>query len=207
MSRCLPTPVQGASKWKVPGWTRLALILAVFSIACGGSPTQPSWDGQVRVVGSLRDFQTNAVIGGRRVTIGTATAVTDPGGLYSLTVPAGQHRVSVDDVPIAAVDMNDPTYRGDFYAPAVGCIARYGTVVDSLARRPVSGATVSVGGRTAASDQTGWFHVSLGCPGVPCIGINTTFLSISHPRYKTALFPAGRGVCAVQRVDYELKRR
>src|ERR1700682_5290514 len=54
--------------------TLVAAILAGSPIGCSGSPTQPptrpSWDGQVRVAGSVLDFRTNAGIGGARVTIG-----------------------------------------------------------------------------------------------------------------------------------------
>jgi hypothetical protein len=98
-------------------------------------------------------------------------------------------------------------YHADFYVRIAGCVARYGTVVDSRTRRPVSGATVSVGGRTATTDQNGWFRLDLGCAAESCIGFNTTILSSSHPNYESGSFVAGRGVCFVQRVDYDLVRR
>lgn len=197
--------------------TSIAVILAGGAIGCGGSPAQPTGepapsaaqarDGQVRVVGSVLDFQTNEAIGGARVRIGNTTATTDASGVYSLTVPAGEARVSIDDEPIAIVNMQDRGYRGDFFVQITGCIARYGTVVDNQTRRPVSGATVSAAGVTVVTDQTGWFRLTLGCPGVPCVGFNTAFLSITHPNYIGGSFPAGRGVCFVQRVDYELVPR
>lgn len=182
------------------------MILAGGVIGCGGSPTQPG-DGQVQVAGSVRDFRTNAVVGGAHVTIGNATATTDASGVYSLTVQAGEQRVSVDGESIAVVNLKDRTYRGDFFVHLTGCIARYGTVVDSWTRRPVPGATVSVGGVSVATDRAGWFRLSLGCPGVPCVGFNTTFLTITHADYRNGSFVAGRGVCFVERVDYELQPR
>ena len=189
------------------GRTSFAVILAGSAIGCGGSPTQPIGDGQVRVVGSVRDFQTSTAIGGAHVNVGDTAATTDASGVYSFIVPAGEQRVSIDDESIGIVFMKDRTYRGDFYVHVTGCIARYGTVVDNATRRAVSGATVSVAGVTVTTDQTGWFRLNLGCPGVPCIGFNTTFLSIGHPNYVSGSFVAGRGVCFVERVDYELARR
>jgi hypothetical protein len=188
--------------------TSIVVMLAAGAIACGGSPIEPSWDGQVRVTGSVLDFQSDTALGGARVTIGSATATTDASGAYALTVPAGaERRVSIDGESIAIVTMNDRTYRGDFYIHATGCIARYGTVVDKQTRRPVVGAVASVAGVSVATDYAGWFRLSLGCPGMPCVGFNTTFLSVTHPNYRNGSFVAGRGVCFVQRVDYELEPR
>ena len=163
----------------------------------------------MQVTGTIRDFQSNAGIAGARVTIGSATATTDPGGVYSLTVEPGEQRVSIDDESLALVNLKDRTYRGDFFGHIAGCIARYGTIVDRQTRRPVSGAAVSATliGVTTATDQTGWFRLTLGCPGTVCVGSNTTFLTVTHPNYVNGSFPAGRGLCHVQRVDYELDRR
>jgi len=159
------------------------------------------------VTGTVRDFQSNVGIAGARIRIGSATATTDPVGVYSLAVETGQQPVSIDDESLGLVILNDRTYRGDFFGHIAGCIARYGTIVDRQTRRPVSGAAVSGGGVTTATDQTGWFRLILGCPGTVCVGINTTFLVITHPNYVNGSFPAGRGICRVERVDYELDRR
>jgi len=184
-------------------------------MACGGSPTQP-WDGQVRVAGAVRDFRTNAAIGGARVTIGDAAATTDRGGLYALSVPAGEHPFSIDGEAFSPLTMRDPTYRGDFFVHVTGCVARYGTVVDTRSRRPVSGAALSLSpvvGAPVTTDQTGWFQVTAGCdvqrlPDLgPCVGFNTTLLFVTHPNYVTRSFPVGRGFCGVDRVDYELDPR
>lgn len=187
--------------------TSLAGVLLISGIACGGSPTEPTWDGRVQVAGIIRDFQTNAAIAGARVAFGSETATTDSGGRYSLKVEPGSQRVFVDDESVALVTPTARTYRGDFFARVAGCIARYGTIVDKQTHQPVAGATVTAGGVTTTTDQSGWFRVSLGCPGLACVGSNTTFLTITHPNYVDGSFPAGRGICFVARVDYELDRR
>jgi len=51
------------------GRISLALIVAGSTVGCGGSPAQPSWDGQVLVAGFVLDFPSNSTIGGARVTI------------------------------------------------------------------------------------------------------------------------------------------
>jgi hypothetical protein len=191
------------------GFTRTwsAVILAAGAIACNGSPTQPSGDAQVRVTGSVTDFHTNAAAGGALVAIGSATATTDASGRYVLTSPPGEQRVSVDGESLGVVNLKDQTYRGDFYVHAAGCIARYGSIVNKRTRRPVAGAAVSVAGMHGTTDQSGWFYLSLGCPGTLCNGFNTTFLSVTRAGYLDGSFVVGRGVCRVERVDYELEPR
>jgi hypothetical protein len=185
----------------------LLLLLSAVS-GCGGSSTQPNSDGQVRVTGTILDFQTGAPVGAARVAIDGATVTADSSGVYSLTVPSGEQQVSIDGESIGTITMKDPTYRGDLYAHVTGCIARYGTVVDSQTRRPVSNAVVSINGQlVVATDGTGWFRENLGCPGTQCVGFNTTLLSITHPNYVTGSFVIGLGVCRVERVDYELASR
>jgi len=185
----------------------IAIVLACCVSGCGGSPTEPPWDGFVRVAGTVRDFRTSAAVAGARVTIAGATGTTDAGGAYTLTVEAGEQTVSIDGATVATVNLKDRTYRGDFFVAATGCIARYGTVIDSLTRFSVAGASVSLSGTTGTTDQTGWFRLNLGCSGELCLGFNTTFASVSHPNYVTGSFVAGRGVCGVSRVDYELTPR
>lgn len=193
--------------WKTARAAWGLLFLMGGSTACGGSPTEPTWEGQVQVVGSVLDYRSNAAAGAARVTFGSMTATTDESGVYTLMVPAGEHGVSIDDETLGIVNLKDRNYRGDFYVRIAGCVGRYGTVVDSRTRRPVSGATVSVGGGTASTDQNGWFRLDLGCRGEPCIGFNTAFLSISHPSYESGSFVAGRGVCGIRRLDHELVHR
>lgn len=206
-------------------------MIAISAVACSGSPTQPApWDGQVRVVGVVRDVQTNVAIAGAHVTIGTCNILDTPGcsasvsatadqnGLYALSLAAGAYRaVSIDGEPTGLITLQDPNYRGDFFVHLAGCVGRYGTIVDKQTRRPVSGASLAVIGpglrATATSDQTGWFQILPGCgirreeDGAACIGFNTTDLSITHPNYASGSFPVGRGFCGVSRADYELVPR
>ena len=175
----------------------IAAIFMTGAVGCSQSPTQPSWDGQVRVTGSIRDFPSDALVNGARVAIGNATATTDPAGAYSLTVPAGEQRVLVDDQAIANVTMKDRTYRGDFYVHVTGCIARYGTVIDSATRQPIPGASLAFAGEPVVTDQTGWFRKSLGCPGTLCVAFNTSFVTITHPNYRDGMDVLGRGFCRV----------
>ena len=188
----------------------LAGVLLISGIGCGGSPTEPTWNGRVQVTGTIRDFQSNAALAGARVTIGSETATTDASGRYSLSIEPGSHGVLVDEESVALVTPTNRTYRGDFFGHLSGCVARYGTIVDKQTRQPVAGAVVSAGAATAATattDHTGWFRLSLGCPGSACVGFNTTFLTVTHPNYANASFVAGRGICFVSRVDYELDPR
>lgn len=152
-----------------------------------------------------QNFRTDAAVAGAHVVFGTTAVSTDSSGRYSLQATAGEHHVSIDSESIGPVLLSDRTYRGDFYVQTTGCIARYGTVVDQRNRRPVAGATVAVGGAATTTDHAGWFRLSVGCPAVPCVGFNTTVLSISRPRYASEAFVIGRGFCAVYRVDYELR--
>jgi hypothetical protein len=188
--------------------SRCALILlAALTPGCDETLTAPTpWDGQVRVTGVVTAFQTKAPVAGALVNMGGNTTTTNASGAYQLTVAPAAHLVVINDDPIGVVTLKDRTYRGDFYTERTGCVARYGTLVDSATRQPIAGATVSVGGRNGTTDKAGWYDVSLGCTA-PCIGFNTTFLYISHPNYVDGRFVAGRGVCGVQRYDYELVRK
>jgi hypothetical protein len=186
--------------------TSIVVILSGGVIACSASPTQPSWDGQVRVTGSIREFPTDGAVSGARVAVGTTTATADANGAYSLMVAAGEQHVSVDGESIADITMNDRTYRGDFYVHLTGCVARYGAVIDKQTRQAVSGANLFFAGSRVpvVTDQTGWFRFSLGCPGTLCVGFNTSFVTITHPDYRDGSGVLGRGVCRVERADYAL---
>jgi len=169
----------------------------------------------VRITGVVRDFRTNDLVPGALVTIGdvprkpVGAATTDVNGAYSVVVPAGQQLIAVDGEVVGAVILRDQTYRGDLLVHGNGCIGRYGTVVDSGTRRPVVSATASLTGVTTTTDASGWFTLSLGCPGTICSGLDfgTTVLTVTHADYQNGSFVVGRGACRVERVDYELVRR
>ena len=130
-------------------------------------------------------------------------------GFYSLSVPAGeQAAVSVNDQTVAVfVQMDFATFRGDYYyrPDGVECAARYGIVVDKATRRPLSGATVLIGSRSATTDGSGWYKLSAGCG--PCPPGGTTFATITYAGYASGGFSVGRGFCGVSRNDVELQRR
>jgi hypothetical protein len=195
----------------------IATVAEASATGCG-TPTQPMpWDGLVRVSGAVRDFRTNDPVAGAHVTVGdytgnpvtrdNITTTTDRNGNYSLTLPAGEQFLYVDGEWVGAPFLKDRTYRGDLFVHDSGCIARYGTVQDSVTRQSVANATASVSGVSARTDNTGWFILNLGCPGTMCIGFNTTEISVTHPDYQNRSFPAGRGICGVERVDYDLIHR
>jgi hypothetical protein len=195
----------------------VAALLAACAFGCSGSPTQPSWDGRVRVAGTVRDFATSAPVGAATVLIGNGgagdiTATTDASGAYSLTVLEGMYHVTINGESIADVTLKDPNYRGDFFIRLTDCLGRYGTVLDSRTRQPVSGAAVSVSGGPgpyAVTDQAGWFQqgMGMGCvrpPLSPPCGFNTYFLTVTHPGYQEKFVESSRGFCGVRRLDVEL---
>ena len=186
------------------GWILAAACVAGVP-GCGGSPAVP-WDGIVHISGSVRDFRTNAAIASAVVSVAGATATTDASGAYALAVESGPLQpVAINGESISPITLKDPTYRGDFFVHTTGCVARYGTVVDILTRKPLAGAAVTASGLTAVTDQAGWFRTTEDCTQ-SCIGFNTTFVKVTYPGYTDGQFPGGRGLCNVNRVDYEMSR-
>jgi hypothetical protein len=201
----------------------ITALLVASAFGCSGSPAQPSWDGRVRVSGTVRDFATNAAVSAATVAFGNAgageiTATADAGGAYSLTALEGMYHVTINGESITDVTLRDPNYRGDFFIRLTDCVGRYGMVLDSRTRQPVSGATLTFGSDPyATTDQTGWFQQGMGLSmgtGMGCVrppfptgacGFNTYFLSITHPRYQVKPLESSRGFCFVRRIDVELE--
>jgi len=206
----------------------LASIIVVVSAcaACqSGSPSSPTSSRPasdhavprsghgITVSGTVRDFATNAGVAGATVLYLTesanltmpnccVTAVTDAAGSYALTLSAqGSYIVFVDgqSIGIAGV-VKDAAYRGDVFVHAGTCISRYGTVADSSRQRVVSGATVSLAGKTAVTGSDGWYRIDFNCPATVFPG-NTTFMTVSDPDYVTKTVVVGRGVNGVERLD------
>lgn len=201
-------------------------LLAVFaSVGCDAqSPAVPTSDfavpragASVTVSGSVVDFTTNAGVPGATVEFGgldgagrfvpAVTTVSDGTGRYKAAVAAGTFTiVEIDKAWIGQVQVNQE-YRGDFLVRFGTCVARYGTVADTLTLRPIAGATVTLAGTTVATDANGWYRIDLGCPSNGLVGFNTTFVSVSHPDYPPRSFVAGRGVFGVSRMDLSLQKR
>lgn len=187
-------------------------LLAAAVVGCSGSPTQPSWDGRVRVAGTVRDFPTSVAASAATVVFGTGgasdvSAATDASGAYALTVLPGMYHVTINGESIADVAPRDPTYRGDFFIRVSTCRGRYGVILDSRTRQPVSGATVSIGSPSqppwATTDQTGWYQWSLGC-GESCGLVSTFSIGVTHPGYVQKIIDGGRSFCDVHRIDVGL---
>jgi hypothetical protein len=159
------------------------LLVVVFSSGgCGTSPPAaptsdyavPRAGGSVAVSGRVVDFTTDAAIAGATVEFGgldfsgrfvpAVTAVSDGTGAYKATIVAGTSTVvEIDKARIGQVQVNQD-YRGDFLVRFGSCVARYGTVADGLTLRPITGATVTVSGRSVVTAAGGWYRIDLGCP-------------------------------------------
>lgn len=206
----------------VRGCAVIAVVVAAGTLGCSGSPTQPGWDGRVRVTGTVREFATSVPVSAATIVLGNGgagdlTATTDAAGVYLMTMSEGMYHVAINGESIADVTLKDPTYRGDFYIRLTDCVGRYGMVVDSRTRQPVSGATLLLSGASdplATTDQAGWFQWGMGkgCGGGPPLptgpcGFNTYVLRISHPAYPDTILESSRGFCFVRRLDVEMPPR
>jgi len=167
--------------------------------------------------GRVIDFATNAAVSGASIEFGyldlfgrfvaAAKAVSDGTGSYRATSPPGYSAlVQIDGTSRGEIQVNDD-YRGDFLVRTGTCVARYGTVADGLTLRPITGATVTLSGRSVVTGADGWYRIDLGCPSNGLVGFNTTFVSVSHPDYPSRSFVAGRGVFGVSRMDLSLQKR
>lgn len=186
----------------------IVAALMVLASGCGAeTPTEPSADGVVRITGWVSDFGTDAGVSGVAVRFGETQAITDAGGAYVMSVLIGQHTVYVDGTPIGSARVNGPFYRGDLLIRGGNCVSRYGTLADARTRRPVSGATVSLAGKSTRSAPDGWYRIDLGCPQNGLVGFNTTFMTVEHPSYAARSQVVGRGVFGVVRIDLDLEPR
>lgn len=138
----------------------------------------------------------------------TTTAPSDAAGVVAASLPgAGPVDVFVRGLYAGSLVVPWSGDVGDLILGAGRCIGRYGTVLDGRNLRPVSGATVSLAGGTAASAANGWYRVDLGCPDPTMAGFGTTFINVSHPDYLDRQMVVGRGVPGMTRLDLALTRR
>jgi hypothetical protein len=186
-------------------------------------PSAPSYDRPVTVSGRVLDFSTTGSVAGVTVAFGTldkgpfvavGTAISDAAGLYRLTVPTIAQTpglrpwyVQVDGALMGRVRLTDAGYRGDLFVHPGTCVARYGSVADSLTLRPVAGAMVKLLGSIAATAVDGWYRIDLGCPSNGSVGFNTTLISVTHPDYLDGSEMVGRGAKGVERIDVWLEQR
>ena len=189
-------------------------LLSVAALGCSGSPTQPSWDGRARVAGTVQDFPTSGAASAATVVFGTggasdARATTDANGVYALTVLPGMYHVTINGESIADVTLRDPTYRGDFFIRATNCIGRYGMILDSRTRQPVSGATVSLGQRPSPlrrRTQRDGININRRLDAVAYADSYYPLFLSYHPGYAQKFIDSGRGFCKVYRIDVDLDR-
>jgi hypothetical protein len=193
-------------------------LTGVLVLLAGGcdrdAPDRPSARGAV-VEGVVRDFQSQAGIAGAAVQLTNETsgvavqATTDANGAYDVSMPALHAAVvaRVNGAHVGTVWVVAGSARADLLVNGGTCISRYGTIVDAQTGRPVSAATVSVGGESTVSRFDGSYRVDLGCPASGSIGFNTTLMTVTHPSYASHQQVVGRGVQGVVHLDAALERQ
>lgn len=138
--------------------------------------------------------------------VAQAATVTGASGSYTLTIRPGSYLAQAGNA-FGSIHVMDAAPRADFLVNSGTCVSRYGMVADILTGRPVAGARIELGGRTAGSEADGWYRVDLGCPANGLFGFNTTFMYVSHPHYTDWRQVVGRGVGGVARLDVSLGGR
>ena len=182
-----------------------AIVLAVGCV--DAAPTAPTAAVEVPLSGRVIDVATNVGVPSATVTVGDSTSMTDADGAYSLVVPhLGVFTTHVDARLMGEIRVTGPASRGDILVYPRICIARYGRVTDARTGRPIAGATVELGGKSAVTEWDGWYRLDVGCPTSPpgFIPVGTNATHISHPKYvRHAVI--GRGIFGAYRADYALQ--
>lgn len=191
-----------------------AVIALVMLQACDDNrgPTSPT-PSSPGIRGTVLDFHTQTPISGALVRVtteprgGGTEAVTDVDGRYSLPLPPHIGRpyyFVVNNSHAGSAYPVGSNYRGDLLVDTGTCVSRYGVVADARTLRPIAGASV---GSNVTTTSDGWYRIDWGCPSSGTIGINTTFLGVSHPRYIKKSQVLGRGIQRVERLDFLLEAR
>jgi hypothetical protein len=194
----------------------IRLIVAALAVSGGACDETIPVTGPsrflIRFSGRVLDYVTQTPLSGRLVTYrrsGTGgDAPTDANGAYTLTVPGtGLYEVRIDGVYTGGTHVNGTAHRGDFFIDTTtSCISRYGVTLDSESLRPVTGAVVTLWGRSVTTNAEGWYRIDLGCATSALSG-GTTIIVARHSGYQDARAVVGRGVAGVQRVDLSMERR
>lgn len=192
----------------------LSVALMLVACSCGHRTSTGSTPSVVGIHGRVLDFRTGVGVPDAMVEFadqyqrGGGRAPTDANGSYVMSVPGpGSYVVFVDGQRVGRSQVTETGYRGDLLVRGGTCVSRYGALSDARTLSPVAGATVTIFRQTAVSGRDGWYRLDLGCPAEGTIGFNTTFMSVTHPRYASLEQVVGRGVQGVERVDLQLERR
>jgi hypothetical protein len=126
-----------------------------------------------------------------------------------MTVPSiGGFVAVVDGRYVGGTRVNGPDYPGDLFVNWGFCVGIYGTVTDARTLRPITGASVVVGGRRFATEVDGWYRADLGCPGFLGGSTGSGAIRASQPEYvETVVNASARTLSDVLRRDIELQPR
>lgn len=176
--------------------TRQLVSLAVLLVltACKqGSPTEPRFEANATLSGTVTRIEGGAPVAAARVTAhmlvvkGTDSSVeafTDQSGHYSLSTIGGTYVVSV-----FAPGATTPSYvqtivigltpMADFQISIPGCVTMSGRVVDANTHAGISGATIDFVGKHVVTAAEGSFLIYVGCP----VRVSSAMITIDHPNY------------------------
>jgi hypothetical protein len=173
---------------------RRLLPLALFLLACHGSPTEPdianaTLSGRVVFLENGSPAPDARVVAHLQPSVNDAEARTDSNGRYSFqNLQGGDYFVkayppgsSVLGALKRAAIVPGPNVL-DLEISANSCAVMSGVIRDDDTRQGIAGATLSFFGATATSRSDGSYEISLGCPPRPT---GTTYvLILEHPAYE-----------------------
>ena len=204
----------GHTRSVVREWCGVVLLLALALASCRSPSSPTATSGPFTIRGALTDFATARPTAGARLAFSredgssAGDVMTDAAGRYTLGLNGDgtpmRLSVAVEGTRTGDVVIGDANWRGDLMRDTVGCVSRYGLVVDAGTGQGVAGAQVTVGGTSMTSAADGWYRIDLGCPPGGIIGFNTSFAEVTHPRYATLQRVVGRGIARVERLDLAL---
>jgi hypothetical protein len=119
------------------------VVLLLFAVSCGSTPSAPTSNSQMVVAGRVLDSQTNAGVSGATVifrdTLSAGppitSSVTDGTGSYQTSLVVGQYAVSVDGVYGGQARVRSGLNRTDLLVNSGACVVRYGRADADLASR------------------------------------------------------------------------
>lgn len=185
----------------------LTLLLTLALIGCNGnSPTEPQAPQAVTIIGTVRDYGSNAPVPAAAVRVGSTTVIADDSGRYVMTLPAGKYEVAVAGTSLGNVSALTSRTNVDLLVNGGTCRTWYGSIVDAQTGFPVSGATIDMASVHVTTSADGSYRIDLGCE--INTGSGTGFMNVSHPDYRNAsLAYRYEHLAPPQRHDVTLTRR